>query len=71
MTTLNDDIRLIKESFSVSIKISFSAVALLITTGYIVIITFFIFEIAFEADESRLLICNKSSIFRMRNSYKT
>ena len=67
---LNNDIRLVEESFSISIKISFSAIALLVIAGYIVIVTFFIFEVVFEADESGLLIRNKSNVFRMRNSYK-
>ena len=62
MTTLNNGIRLI--------KISFSAIALLMTIKYIIIVTFFVFEVIFEADESRSLIYNKLNVFRVRNSYK-
>ena len=67
ITTLSDDIRLIEKSFSISIKISFSAIAFLMTTGYIVIVAF----LAFEVDKSRSSIYNKSSVFRVWNSYRT
>ena len=68
--TLSDDILLIEESFP--------TVTLLMITGYVVIVTFLIIGqaviitvFAFEADESKSSIRNKSNVFRMRNSYKT
>ena len=70
ITTLNNGILLTEESFPTA--------TLLMITKYVVIVTFLAAEqavivtvFAFEIIESKSLIRNKSSAFRVRNSYKT
>ena len=67
MTTLGDGVSLIKEVVK-----SFSTVAFLMTTEYIVIITTLIFItiLIFEIIESRFSIYSKSNVSQMQKSYK-
>ena len=74
ITTLNDGILLIEESFSTITFLmitKYAVIVIFLATKQIVIVTIFVFKVTFEADKSKSLIHNKSNVFRMRNSYKT